>query len=130
MKLSTTYKNHIFRYLKSLLSFAQKIYELNVQSLLTKITGFSNVNELKKEMNFFTYDEFKRFISQEKSLKYKTYFEILYYCGLRKGEANALTWNDVDFTNHSIHINKNLVLKIKVKNLFYYPQRQNQVSEI
>ena len=30
-------------------------------------------------------DEFKKFISNEEDLRWKCVFEILYYCGLRKG---------------------------------------------
>lgn len=99
------------------------MHDLNIQSLLIKMSGFSNVNDLKKEMCFFTYDEFQLFIKQEKSLKYKVYFEMLYYCGLRKGEANALTWKDIDFNNHSININKNVVLKIKGQEYVLLPPK-------
>ena len=28
---------------------------------------------------------------------YRTFFKVVYYCGLRKGEARALDWNDIDF---------------------------------
>lgn len=31
---------------------------------------------------------------------------VMYYCGLRKGEAIALTWGDVDFEHCVIHISK------------------------
>ena len=64
-------------------------------------------------MLYFSYNEFLQFINQEKELKYKVYFETLYYCGLRKGEANALSWKDIDFNKHTISINKSITLKIK-----------------
>lgn len=83
--------------------------------LLNKMTCFNNPDGLKKEMLFYTYDEFSNFIAQEKELKYKVYFEMLYYCGLRKGEANALNWNDIDFENSTVNINKSVCLKIKAE---------------
>ena len=89
------------------------MYDINLTSVLKKMKGFSNPNEIKKEMNFFTYEEFSSFIEQETELKYKSFFEMLYYCGLRKGEANALTWKDIDFDNHTISINKSVTLKLK-----------------
>ncbi|WP_338021875.1 site-specific integrase [Amphibacillus cookii] len=36
----------------------------------------------------------------------QTFFMVLFYGGLRKGEALALTWNDIDFDNNIIDINK------------------------
>jgi len=34
--------------------------------------------------------------------------------GLRQGECQALTWEDVDFEKNSMRINKTLTTKIKV----------------
>lgn len=36
-------------------------------------------------------------IFYEKDLRWKCVFEILYYCGLRKGELKGLTWKDIYF---------------------------------
>ena len=36
-------------------------------------------------------------------------FDVLFHTGMRIGEATALTWNDIDFDNNEIHINKTLV---------------------
>ena len=44
---------------------------------------------------------------------YKTFFETLYYLGLRQGEATALTWNDISFTKKEVSINKTLTTKLK-----------------
>lgn len=113
-KYSTVYKNNVYKYFRAVLTYGIKYHNFtNLIEVLNKMTGFNNPNELKKEMLFFTYEEFKKFIEQEKELKYKAYFEILYYCGLRKGEANALTWKDIDLDNNTIDINKNVSLKIK-----------------
>lgn len=120
---STRYKNNIYKFIKSLLNFGEKYYNFNFKDVTNKMTGFTNPNELKKEMLFWNYDEFKKFIEQEHELKYKAYFKILYYCGLRKGEANALNWNDVDFNNHTIYINKNVSLKITGKEYVILPPK-------
>lgn len=36
----------------------------------------------------------------------KAFVTILYYCGLRRGEAIALTLKDIDFTNNTLAVNK------------------------
>lgn len=110
----TSYKNTLYKNLRALLNFAIKYYDMFfLNSIMNKMTNFNNPNELKKEMNFFTYDEFKSFIELEQDIRYKCFYETLYYCGLRKGEANALNWNDIDFNKNTININKNVSLKIK-----------------
>lgn len=49
------------------------------------MNNFTNPNELKKEMLFFSIDEFNQFISVEDDIMFKPLFETLYYMGLRKG---------------------------------------------
>lgn len=77
-------------------------------------------------MNFFDADQAKRFLKAiqipyrekrtrkgkiyyeygEMQLQLQVYFFIAIYGGLRRGEIIALTWNDIDFKNHIIHISK------------------------
>lgn len=127
---SIRYKNEAYKFLRSLLNFSNKYLNTNTSAVLNKMTGFSNPNELKKEMQFYTYDEFKLFIKNESDIKYKAYFETLYYCGLRKGEANALTWKDIDFENKTININKNLSMKVKGEKYVLLPPKTKSSNRI
>lgn len=72
------------------------------------MTKFQDSNERRKEMAYNTYDEFKKIISYEEGLRWKCVFEILYYCGLRKGELNSLTWKDIYFDIKVLSVNKQL----------------------
>ena len=47
-------------------------------------------------------------IIEESTHKYRDFFVFLLYTGLRKGEVSALTWNDIDFKNGIIKVNKSL----------------------
>lgn len=123
---STTHKNNLYKCLRSILRYSEKYLDIKVNTLLNKMTNFNNPNELKKEMNFFTYDEFKSFINVEEDLTYKTFFEVLYYCGLRQGEIQALTWKDITFVNDNevlVKINKTLTSKIKGKKYVILPPK-------
>ena len=60
-------------------------------------------------MDFYTLEEFKSFISNEDNLKFKCLYKALYYCGLRRAEARALTWNDINFEDKELRVNKNIV---------------------
>ena len=70
----------------------------------------------KKEMNIMTEKQFEEFLSFESNESYKSIFTILFYTGMRRGELLALTWDDIDFKNNIIHINKTLNPKLKDDN--------------
>lgn len=64
-------------------------------------------NEIKEEMDFYTPNEFNLFISAiDDNVLYNAFFNVLYFCGLRKGEAMALKWNDINYETRSLRINK------------------------
>ncbi|HFE9852876.1 TPA: tyrosine-type recombinase/integrase [Enterococcus faecalis] len=57
----------------------------------------------KKELK-----EFFRCLLRLKDRRAYAFFRVLAFAGLRKGETMALTWNDIDFANNLIHVNKTL----------------------
>lgn len=63
----------------------------------------------KKEMQFWTRDEFNKFISVVDNSTYYTFFSMLFYTGRRKGEVLSLSHNDVGID--SIKFNKSLTRK-------------------
>ena len=50
-----------------------------------------------------------------------------YYCGLRIGECYGLQWEDIDFDNNVLHINRQLVM---TGNHRYAPPKQDSVRQI
>lgn len=71
------------------------------------------VNKEHKDdsLKFYTKEELQDFFSHLKedgNLKHYTYFRVLAFSGCRKSEVSALTWNDINFENKSIDINKTL----------------------
>jgi len=109
---SVEYKNKIIRLLKRLIKYSNKFYNTN-DYMLNYIENYKRVNEMKKEMQFFTYDEFQKFISVIDEYDYKVFYESLYLLGLRVGELTALKFSDVDFSKKEVSINKTLTTKLK-----------------
>ena len=107
--ISTRYKNGVYKYLKALMNFGTKWYDISFVKVYNKMTNFTNPNERKKEMLFYTLDEFQRFLSVESNLKFRCAFQALFYCRLRNGELRGLTWNDIDFNRSTLTVNKNIV---------------------
>ncbi|HDT6577495.1 site-specific integrase [Bacillus cereus group sp. BfR-BA-01489] len=89
--------------LSAIFNFAIKFYGLTGNP--ARIAGNFEV-ESNKRMNFWQFEEFKQFIEVVDDPMYKAFFSTLYYSGARKGELLALTWNDINFDEKSININK------------------------
>lgn len=107
--ISTRYKNGIYKYLKAVMNFGTKWYDISFIKVYNKMSNFTNPNERKKEMSFYTPEEFQKFLSVENELKYICAFQTLFYCGLRNGELRELTWNDINFNRSTLTVNKNIV---------------------
>lgn len=107
--ISTRYKNTLYKYLKALMNFGAKWYDINFLKVYNKMSNFTNPNERKKEMLFYTPEEFQKFLAVENDLKFRCAFQTLFYCGLRNGELRGLTWEDINFNKHTLTVNKNIV---------------------
>lgn len=109
---STEYNNKIIGLLKRLIAYSGKYYNTSTE-MLKFIDNFKDVNKIKKEMEFFTYDEFQKFISVVDEYNYKAFFETLYLLGLRCGECTALQFKDINWQKKEVSINKTLTTKLK-----------------
>lgn len=107
--ISLRYKNGIYKYLKAVMNFGTKWYDISFIKVYNKMSNFTNPNERKKEMSFYTPEEFQKFLSVENELKYICAFQTLFYCGLRNCELRELTWNDINFNRSTLTVNKNIV---------------------
>ena len=75
-------------------------------------------DKLQTSRNYYTKDELKTFLEYaKKHEKYKFYvlFRLLAFSGMRKSEALALTWNNINFDKAQITINKTLILTPQVE---------------
>ncbi|HEM5037481.1 TPA: site-specific integrase [Streptococcus suis] len=64
----------------------------------------------KTKMQFWTVKEFQQFLTlfEQEEYNIKLLFTVLFFTGLRLGEALALTWKDIDFLSNTIHITKSV----------------------
>lgn len=112
MHLSLKYKNELITFVKQLINYCDLMYDVN-NKIPTKLGGFTS-HDVRKEMNIMSEPDFLKFIEQFKDdIVFESFFRCLYYEGVRKGEANGLTWKCVDFENNTIHIKQTVYLKMK-----------------
>ena len=104
--ISASYRRLLFRILSGIFNYAVKVCGLPGNPC----ARCGNLNEkAPKHIDFWTQDEFRRFLSviPENNPHY-VMFSLLYYCGLRKGELLALTAADFDMKRGAVSINKTL----------------------
>ena len=111
LDFSVNYKNKILGLFVQIIKYSAK-YNGTSNSILNFVERFKD-NSIKKEMKFFTYEEYQKFDSVIDNHMYHTFFEMLYYMGLRQGECQALTWKDIDLVKGTVNITKTLTTKVK-----------------
>lgn len=110
-QFSTKYKNRIINTFKALCRFGERRFNL-VTTVPDRFDSFKvKDSEKMGEMKFITHDQFKQFIETVDDPSYKTLFTVLFYMGLRIGEANALRWYDISFENNTLSVSKTLTTK-------------------
>ena len=117
-KIITDFQNELIRTYKP---STVKIINTNLRMLFTWCVRYRNLAnnpfdmaerlklETSKEINIITVDEFNQIVEQVNNEDMKLMFKLLFWTGLRIGEARALKIDDIDFNNKTISVNKNYV---------------------
>lgn len=108
-------KQFSFNYTSDLMTMLTAVYRYgekyhDITNIMVKVDKPRNT-EPKKEMEFWTPEEFSAFRSCADDLTYQTFFTTLYITGCRRGEAEALSWKDVDLKRSTLKISKSLTRK-------------------
>lgn len=138
--LSIRTRKNMYSEFRAMLNWAVKMEYLPNNPLL-KVGNFKAPLEAHKEMDYYTADEYKRFItaalqSAEKATQdgdwtqwhYYVFFAIAFLTGMRKGEIHALTWND--YKDGCIHITKSLTQKLKGEDRITPPKNKSSIRTI
>lgn len=125
---SKSYLKEIHTQINAIFNYAVRYYKL--PSNPASIAGnFGSDNEIK--MNFWTTEEYLKFADQmmdEPPFYY--YFQVLYWLGIREGEALALTKEDFDFEKKTVTINKTYQVLKSGKAIITTPKTPKSVRTI
>lgn len=102
---SYSYKKTLYFTLVGFYNFLIKFNYID-KNIVKNVGNFKNIYELKKDIDFFTYEDYKKFIDVIDNDLYKLLFEFLFFTGVRLGEALALKNSDV--LDDKIIINKTI----------------------
>lgn len=120
--------NWMMKLFKELLNYVYKWHDINNRHLYNRLENFVDADALPEEMQFYTIEEFKKFLSVIDGLRFICIFELLFYCGLRRGEMLGLTWKNVDLENNIIHIKNNIVNPHNGKDHYILTSPKNRPS--
>lgn len=111
-ELSTSRKNRLHKFVCALLKTAYVNHGI-YNDVPSRVGGFSDPGKIEEDVKFFTEEQFQSFRDQFKDdILFYSLFGVLFYEGLRIGEALALDWKSVDLDNGYIKINKTYTSKI------------------
>ncbi len=100
-----SFKTSLHTCMVSILNYAIKFYDLK-DNIASKVGNFNKNKREIKNIDFWTYEEYQKFISVIEDELYKIFFNTLYFTGMRIGEITALNWND--FNGDYLDVNKTL----------------------
>jgi integrase len=138
--ISITTKRNIYSYFRTLLNYAVKV-EYLPRNPLDKIGNFKDVQIIKKEMDYYTPDDFRAFMQAaeefaEKEEKngcyhewhYCVFFSLAFFTGLRKGEIHALQWSDIK--DGYLSVTRSITQKLKGEDRITPPKNKSSVRVI
>lgn len=120
------------RYTNNILDYAVNL-EIIDKNPMKRVIRPKTKKQHKEFNDFYSKDELLKFLDcckKSESLKVYLFFHLLAFTGMRKGEALALTWEDVNFKNSTLSINKGLTLGIDFKKKIDTPKTINSIRTI
>lgn len=131
-------KQGIYRTFNTMLEYAVRMGYIQ-KNPLPNIGNFKDVYTYKTEMDYYTAEEFKKYIAVAKECAEKNtgsmfewnfyvFFNIAFYTGMRKGEINALKWSDI--TDNTIHIRRSIAQKLRGGDRETPPKNKSSVRDL
>lgn len=100
----------IYSNFKVVVNHSVKFFNLKIDPTLM----VSPIERVKPQMNYIRRDEFEKRVADLYENNYGELSRLLFYTGLRIGEALALTWNDVELDKNQLYVNKTLDFKTRM----------------
>lgn len=125
-----TYKKYIF-YTSDAIEYAIKLEIIDKKPMKNVVRP--KVKNVHKEFtNFYSKEELQRFLQYAKSYNQKayTFFRLLAYTGLRRGEALALKWSDIDFKENVVSVKRTLTKGLGNKVIVQTPKTSSSYRKV
>lgn len=94
----------IYSNFKVVINHSVKFFNLRLDPTLM----VSPIERVKPKINYIRREEFDRRVEDIEGNHYRELSRLLFYTGLRVGEALALTWSDIDLEKNQLYVDKTL----------------------
>lgn len=123
---------------KRLVNLMNQIFKYAIKKQIIVSNPVSHVDipvnrKDKRIINYYSLDELKYFLDildLTATSKQKMYFTLVAETGLRRSEALALTWNDIDFKNETLIVNKSVSKNSENKLVLETPKTKSSYRRI
>ena len=125
---SATYINHH----RTVLTVAFNFAEMHSMIEKNPMRFISAVKKERKEVDFLTEAEAKHFLScinSDAPLYWKTAMNVLIRCGLRRGELAGLKWQDIDFSQNTLSISRDVINNRETNGQNYVKNTKSATSD-
>lgn len=131
---SLDYKNKLIGDLRDFLKYARDNYDFD-NKVIAKLQNYRidipNDKLTDAQYNFWTFEEWSKFIAVVDNYEDFMMYSFLYYTGLRFGEFDALNWKDYDNINKTISVSKNLGTRVSGKKyVITTPKTKNSIRVV
>lgn len=134
-------KRNIFSEFRAMLNYAVKM-EYIERNPLSILGDFKSAYVYKKEVDYYTSDEFLKFIQSAKDAAinsenttgsifewhFYVFFAIAFYTGLRKGEIHALRWSSIN--DKILQVRCSITQKIKGEDRETPPKNKSSIRDL
>lgn len=128
--LSFIYKKDLHICFSTFLNYCKIFYGLK-ENVASNVGNFRNKEFENNIGEIWTLEEYKQFIEQVDDKVYKILFELIFFTGVRLGEALGLYFRDIDFEKSTISIYKTATRFFKGgKRILNTPKSQKSVRTI
>lgn len=128
----STYKA-LKTYTTAVFDYAVRINVINSNPMKDVYISKGKYRKKDERIKFYESDELKQFLEAAKQDRFPLsypLFRLLAFTGMRKGEALALTWEDIDFNNKMLTINKTIARNTKNEIVINHPKTEASIREI
>lgn len=118
--------------------YASTVFEYAISLKIITDNPFNHIkaprkksNQKHETMKYYTSDELQQFLELVKdNVLHHALFRTLAFTGIRRGELMALTWNDIDFTNQTLSVNKTLAEGLNHRQFIDTPKTRSSIRTI
>lgn len=123
-----------YKSINNIMIILKKIFDKAIEEQVIPANPCKYIKNLsldKKEMNFWTPEQFKVFtqLINKDEYMFKVFYTFAYFTGMRCGEILALTWNDIDEFRKEVNVYKSLTY-INKEISITKPKTKNSIRRI